>query len=235
MRKRHNSDGEEMPGSPNHSWRTLTSLSSRTISQLPGLNATLWFSNLELQSAFNSFHRKEIPLESLLFMVITLSCFVVVAVLGLIYTPVYGLTIPMALALYFGIAMVICGWIFLYCKYCAKYFHKKSTVPWDYYSRILQNVYLILLAVFFALRLYARVHYGKCGSNMFREYIYCNPNADSGGFPEDSTVGVTILIPIYTSIMRDTSVITTAAAYIILSTGIIWAAVTAGSLSPVYF
>ncbi|RYH05454.1 hypothetical protein EON65_44640 [archaeon] len=216
------------------SGRTLSSFGSRSMSHLPGMKATLWFSNIELQTAFNSFHRKEIPLESLSFFVITLSCFIVIAILGLVYNPAKGMTIPLSLALYFGVAMVVCGWIFLYCKYCAKYFHKKSTIPWDYYSRILQNVYIILLSLFFALRLYARVDYGQCGSTLFREYIYCNPNADRGGFPEDSILGATIILPMYTSILRDTSIITTTVAYMILSTSFIYTAIIGGALSPVY-
>eukprot|EP00981_Chlorochromonas_danica_P010300 scaffold3095_cov163-Ochromonas_danica.AAC.4 len=108
------------------------------------------------------------------------------------------------LSLVLGFPMLISGWIALYLKFLAKYRPLKCGPQVVYWASFMQGIFAIAMVIFCGMRLYAKTKYGPCVTNSVREIMYCNPNAASGGLPEDNLVAL-ILIPIlFPILLRDT-------------------------------
>lgn len=160
----------------------------------------------ELLIQYRDFHLKEIPFETLVFLMIIITTSAVNSMLGLVYIPREQRNSVAMLSFSSGIPTAAIGWVFLTFKYIAKHASPSPNAPdWRTRALALQNVFVLVLSVFLGLRMWAKIRYGQCtDEGSLAEHFHCNPHASTSGFPVDSFLALALLPLLYPTILRDT-------------------------------
>lgn len=174
--------------------------------QIPQINAHFRLNN-EMRGLYRNFHDKELPSEALFFLMIILTTYAANSLLAFFFMTKQERTILNLISFSLGFPTVAMGWVFLSLKKCSKSSESKSIfIRWKPYTHIYQNLFLIFLSLFLALRVFSKVVYGQCESERhhFSQQLFCNPHADTKGLPLDAVLSLVLVPLLYSSVLRDT-------------------------------
>eukprot|EP01039_Chlorochromonas_danica_P010830 gene10830-12040_t len=198
---------DDRPGVDN-STNNIMSGSGKSVNgyQIPQINAHFRLPN-EMRGLYRNFHDRELPSEALLFLMIILTTYAANSLLAFFFMTKADRTVLNLISFSIGFPTVAMGWIFLFLKKCSKSIDNTSFfVQWRPYTHIYQNLFLILLSFFLALRVFSKVVYGQCESERhhFAQQFFCNPHAETKGLPLDAVLSLVLVPLLYSSILRDT-------------------------------
>eukprot|EP01031_Cornospumella_fuschlensis_P037550 gene37550-45608_t len=171
----------------------------------------------EFRQSFLRFYAKESPLEATILWMLALDLMVLFLIFNTLRVDEAREDRFMSiLSISAGTVTLLFSTISMLMKYKLK--RAEENTPDIYFSiaNIVLDIFVLSVSVFLCLRFYARVEHGKCENDGASYHVFCNPNADVGGLPEDALVFV-ILVPLASAIiLRETHLRVIVAAYSLL-------------------
>ncbi|RYH05455.1 hypothetical protein EON65_44645, partial [archaeon] len=171
----------------------------------------------EFRQSFLRFYAKESPLEATISWMLALDIMVLFLIFNTLRADEDNENIFLStLSVSAGTITLISSCISMIMKH--KLMKARDNISDIYYTaaNIVLDIFVLSVSVFLCLRIYARVEYGACRHERAHYDVFCNPNADVGGLPEDALVFV-ILVPLACAIiLRETHMRIIIASYTLL-------------------